>query len=272
MGWKTKEYCFDTFVPGDSSRLAYVVSREIAKDPGGLYNPLILTGAPGLGKTHLMKAIVSYVSEQHPEKKVRYVTSDVFVEEMIGAIQSGRRDAAGEGTDGMGLREFREKYRSVDVLLLDDVQFLVGKNTTQTELMALVDRLCMEHRQVVLSSDVPAEELDVIKKIMDERMELGFVAEIGAPDYETRMQILERKLERFGAEDTVYSAVKSCLPYIAEHVQENVRTLEGALNRLLVYCELFGAADGQEPPVEEILKDLIAEENQERKMEIPEPE
>lgn len=251
MFQREKEYRFDSFVTGDSNRFAYTAALEAAKAPGERYNPLVLTSAPGLGKTHLMKAMEAYILENHPGKKVLYMVIDTFVEELIEAL---RKDMLAEKKNAR--EEFWKKYSSLDVLFLDDIQFLAGKNRTQAELMAVMEKLCRDGKQVVFSSDVPVEELDEICRNFCSEMEWGLVTDISAPDYGLRLAILEKKLEQHEMDENTRDALRSHLPYIAANVTGNVRQLEGAMNRMFAYCELLGS-DGRDLPVEEMLKDMI---------------
>ena len=217
-------YTFDTFVVGSNNRFAHSASLAVAESPGEAYNPLYIYGGPGLGKTHLMHSIGHFILEKNPNAKIIYVTSEEFTNEVIESIRSGNASA---------MNKFREKYRTIDVLMIDDVQFIIGKESTQEEFFHTFNALHSAGKQIILTSDKPPKEMETLEERIRSRFEWGLMADIGAPDYETRMAILRKKVE---ADDMVLS--DEILNYIATNIKSNIRELEGALNKLLAYSNL----------------------------------
>lgn len=217
-------YRFDSFVVGNNNRFAQSASLAVAESPGEAYNPLYIYGGPGLGKTHLMHAIGNFVLEESPQKKVLYVTSEEFTNEVIESIRTGNATA---------MTKLREKYRTVDVLMIDDVQFIIGKESTQEEFFHTFNVLHASGKQIILTSDKPPKDMETLEERIQSRFEWGLMADIGSPDYETRMAILRRKVE----EDDM-SLSDDILNYIANNIKSNIRELEGALNKLLAYANL----------------------------------
>ena len=217
-------YTFDTFVVGKNNNLAHAASLAVAESPGEAYNPLYIYGGPGLGKTHLMHSIGHFILERNPEAKVLYVTSEEFTNEVIESIRSGNASA---------MNKFREKYRTIDVLMIDDVQFIIGKESTQEEFFHTFNALHSAGKQIILTSDKPPKDMETLEERIRSRFEWGLMADIGAPDYETRMAILRRKVE---SDDMSLS--DDILNYIANNIKSNIRELEGALNKLLAYSNL----------------------------------
>ena len=183
-----------------------------------------LYGGVGLGKTHLMHSIAHFIQENHPGMKVLYVSSETFTNELIEAIRNGNNTA---------MSRFREKYRSIDVLLIDDVQFIIGKESTQEEFFHTFNELHVAKKQIILSSDRPPKEMETLEERIRSRFEWGLLADIGSPDYETRMAILKKKAERDG-----FELSDEILNYIAVNIKSNIRELEGALNKLMAYVNL----------------------------------
>ena len=218
------KYTFDTFVVGGNNSFAHAVSVAVAESPGQVYNPLFLYGGVGLGKTHLMHSIAHFIQENHPGMKVLYVSSETFTNELIEAIRNGNNTA---------MSRFREKYRSIDVLLIDDVQFIIGKESTQEEFFHTFNELHVAKKQIILSSDRPPKEMETLEERIRSRFEWGLLADIGSPDYETRMAILKKKAERDG-----FELGDEILNYIAVNIKSNIRELEGALNKLMAYVNL----------------------------------
>ena len=215
-------YTFDTFVTGSSNQLAAAAAQGVAKDPGRVYNPLFMYGGVGLGKTHLMHAIGNRVLKNHPDMRVLYVSSEKFMNEMIDSI----RDRT--------MNKFRAKYRKIDVLMIDDIQFLSGKESTQTEFFNTFNELKDAEKAIVLSSDRQPRELEQLTERLRSRFEGGLIADIQPPDFEMRVGILRNKaqMEHYDVPDTV-------LNYIANHIDSNIRELEGALTRVVVYADLM---------------------------------
>lgn len=217
-------YTFDTFVVGNNNKLAHAASLAVAESPGEVYNPLFLYGGVGLGKTHLMHSIAHFIQSNNPDVKILYVSSETFTNELIEAIRNGNNTA---------MTKFREKYRNIDVLLIDDIQFIIGKESTQEEFFHTFNALHSAGKQIILTSDKPPKDMETLEDRIRSRFEWGLIADIGTPDYETRMAILRRKVE---ADDMKLS--DEILNYIATNIKSNIRELEGALNKLLAYSNL----------------------------------
>lgn len=217
-------YTFDTFVVGSNNRFAQSASLAVAESPGESYNPLYIYGGPGLGKTHLMHSIGNFILEQNPSSRVLYVTSEEFTNEVIESIRTGNATA---------MTKLREKYRTVDVLMIDDIQFIIGKESTQEEFFHTFNVLHSAGKQIILTSDKPPKEMETLEERIQSRFEWGLMADIGVPDYETRMAILRRKVETDEIELS-----DDILDYIANNIKSNIRELEGALNKLLAYGNL----------------------------------
>lgn len=217
-------YTFDTFVVGSNNSFAHAASLAVAESPGEVYNPLFLYGGVGLGKTHLMHSIAHFILQQQPDAKVLYVTSEFFTNELIEAIRNGNNTA---------MSKFREKYRSIDVLLIDDVQFIIGKESTQEEFFHTFNDLHGAKKQIILSSDKPPKDMETLEARLRSRFEWGLIADISSPDYETRMAILRKKEELDG-----YNIDDEVIKYIATNIKSNIRELEGALNKLIASAKL----------------------------------
>ena len=217
-------YTFDTFVVGSNNRFAQSASLAVAESPGDTYNPLYIYGGPGLGKAHLIHSIGNFILEQNPDLRVLYVTSEEFTNEVIESIRTGNATA---------MTKLREKYRTVDVLMIDDIQFIIGKESTQEEFFHTFNVLHSSGKQIVLTSDKPPKEMETLEERIQSRFEWGLMADIGLPDYETRMAILRRKVESDEMELS-----DEILNYIANNIKSNIRELEGALNKLLAYGNL----------------------------------
>ncbi len=221
-----KNYTFEHFVVGNSNRLAYAASLAIAKNPGKAYNPLYIYGGVGLGKTHLLQAIAHYILKHFPDLKIIYSTTEKFTNEVIYAIQNAQNNRR-------LMDQFHRQYRTVDILLIDDVQFLAGKERTQEEFFHTFNTLHDAGKQVVLTSDCPPKEIATLQERLTTRFEWGLVADVQPPDFETRVAILKKKadLEKIQVSDEV-------LFYIAKHIYSNIRELEGALVRLVATASL----------------------------------
>ena len=214
-------YTFDTFVVGNSNRLAQAAALAVAESPAESYNPLFIYGGSGLGKTHLMQAIAHFVTKENPSLKVLYVTCEKFTNELI--------DAIGHKTTS----EFRDKYRNIDVLLIDDIQFISGKESTQQEVFHTFNALYEAKKQIVFSSDRPPKEIESLEERLRSRFGCGLTVDITLPDYETRFAILRRKEESEG-----YHIDNAIIEYIATNIKSNIRDLEGALNRIVATAKL----------------------------------
>ena len=218
------KYTFDTFVVGSNNKFAQAAALAVAESPGDTYNPLFIYGGAGLGKTHLMHSIAHFILEHDKNSRVLYVTSEEFTNELIETIRNGNNTA---------MSKFREKYRNIDVLLVDDIQFIIGKESTQEEFFHTFNALHSAGKQIILTSDKPPKDMETLEDRIRSRFEWGLIADIGTPDYETRMAILRRKVE---ADDMKLS--DEILNYIATNIKSNIRELEGALNKLLAYSNL----------------------------------
>ena len=240
-------YTFDTFVVGNNNNLAHAASLAVAEAPAEVYNPLFIYGGPGLGKTHLMHSIAHFVLEQNPDAKVLYVTSEVFTNELIEAIRNR--------SDTTSITQFRNKYRNIDVLLIDDIQFIIGKESTQEEFFHTFNTLYEAKKQIIISSDKPPKDIETLEERLRSRFEWGLTADIQQPDYETRMAILKKKEELDGL-----SIDDEVMKYIASNINSNIRELEGALNQIVARSRLINKKIDVSL-AEEALKDLIFPNN-----------
>ncbi len=236
------KYNFDTFVVGSNNKFAHSASLAVAESPGEAYNPLYLYGGAGLGKTHLMHSIGHFILEQNPDMKVLYVTSEEFTNEVIESIRSGNAAA---------MTKLREKYRTVDVLMIDDVQFIIGKESTQEEFFHTFNVLHSAGKQIILSSDRPPKEMETLDERFRSRFEWGLIADIQAPDYETRMAILRKNAENY--EKYIDEEI---IKYIATNIKSNIRELEGAFNKIIAFARL-NKVDLTLELAQEALKDVI---------------
>jgi chromosomal replication initiator protein len=233
------KYTFDTFVIGSGNRFAHAASLAVAEAPAKAYNPLFIYGGVGLGKTHLMHAIGHYVQEHNPAAKVLYITSEKFTNEFINSIRDNKSD------------EFRNKYRNVDVLLIDDIQFLAKKEQTQEEFFHTFNTLHEESKQIVISSDRPPKEIPTLEDRLRSRFEWGLITDITPPDLETRIAILRKKAKAEGLD-----IPNEAMLYIANQIDTNIRELEGALIRVVAYSSLINK-DINADLAAEALKDII---------------
>lgn len=234
------KYTFDTFVIGNGNRFAHAASLAVAESPAKAYNPFFIYGGVGLGKTHLMHAIGHFILSQNPSQKVLYVSSEKFTNELINAIKDDRNE------------EFRSKYRNIDVLLIDDVQFIAGKERTQEEFFHTFNSLYEANKQIILSSDKPPKDINTLEERLRSRFEWGLIADIQPPDLETRIAILRKK-----AEMENLNVPNEVMVFIADKIASNIRELEGALNRVIAYASL---TDGEvtEELASEALKDILS--------------
>lgn len=249
------KYTFDTFVVGGNNNFAHAASLAVAESPGEVYNPLFLYGGVGLGKTHLMHSIAHFILTNDPKKKVLYVTSEAFTNELITALRMGRT----EGNESAILK-FREKYRNNDVLLIDDIQFIIGKESTQEEFFHTFNHLHTSAKQIIISSDKPPRDIETLEARLRTRFEWGLIADISVPNYETRMAILQKKIELDHLDR--YNIPLDVLDYIANNIKSNIRELEGSLNKLIALYKL----NHNHNPIDitlaaEALKDIISAEN-----------
>lgn len=244
-------YTFDTFVVGSNNRFAQSAALAVAESPGETYNPLFIYGGVGLGKTHLMHAIANYIISENPGKKVLYVTSEQFTNDIIDALRNGNSSQNAEA-----MSKFRDKYRNIDVLLVDDIQFIIGKERTQEEFFHTFNQLHEQNKQIIISSDKPPKEMEVLEERYRSRFAWGLIADIQQPDYETRMAILKKKKEKLNKEYKE-SISDEVIDYIANNVTSNVRELEGALNKLIMFSKLENR-DIDLSLAKDALKDVIS--------------
>jgi chromosomal replication initiator protein len=235
-------YTFDTFIVGTSNQFAHAACRAVAEAPSRSYNPLFIYGGVGLGKTHLMHAVGHYVLQHDPNLTLTYISSERFMNEMINAVRYDR------------LIDFRERYRTVDVLLVDDVQFLAGKEGTQNEFFHTFNALYDSQKQIVLSSDCPPHEIEQLEERLRSRFEWGLIADIQSPDLETKVAILKKK-----AEAEAVPLPDGVAIYIAGRIKSNIRELEGSLIRLIAYSSLTGRQLSVDL-AQEVLRNVIEHE------------
>ena len=236
-------YTFDTFVVGKNNNLAHAASLAVAESPGEIYNPLFIYGGVGLGKTHLMHSVAHFILKNNPSAKILYVTSEKFTNELIDAIRN---------KNNVSTTEFREKYRNNDVLLIDDIQFIIGKESTQEEFFHTFNALHSAKKQIIISSDKPPKDMEILEDRIRSRFEWGLLADISSPDYETRVAILRKKEEMDG-----YNLDDSIIEYIAKNIKSNIRELEGSLNKIIAYANLEKREVTMEL-AETVLKDIIS--------------
>ena len=235
------EFSFEKFIVGNSNKFAHAAARAVATEPGSTYNPLLIHGESGLGKTHLLYAIAGTVRKNNPSARITYVKSEDFTNELIAALQKRT------------LPEFRDKYRNSDILLVDDIQFIAGKDSTQEEFFHTFNALYEARKQIVLTSDRPPKEMAKLEDRLRTRFEWGLIADIEPPDFETRMAIISLKADLIGLSLTTEQK-----ELIANNVTANVRQLEGAVHKLLAYRDLLQDVDGMHA-AERAIRDIFAE-------------
>lgn len=227
---------FANFVVGKQNELAHAAAQAVAAHPGGTYNPLFIYGGVGLGKTHLLHAIANEIRRKWPSARIMYVTCEHFTNDFIHSVRVGKG------------KEFKDRYRNVDLLLIDDIQFITGKEGTQEEFFHTFNALHQENKQIVISSDRPPRSIAGLEKRLQSRLEWGMLVDVGVPDLETRMAILQKKCLEKGA-----SLDEPCIRYIAENILSNVRELEGALNKIIAVHDFRGQI-----PSLETIKPIVA--------------
>ena len=244
-GEGAERYTFERFVVGSTNRFAYTAAKKVADEPGGAYNPLFIYGQSGLGKTHLLHAIANLVRQEHPNYRILYVQSEDFVNEFINNVRHGK-----------DMQEFRDKYRLVDLFLMDDVQFIAGKDSSEEELFHTFNTLYEQKKQIVFTSDRPPHEMLRLEQRLRTRFEQGLPADIQPPDYETRVALLKNKAVERGI-----SLPDPVLSYVAENITSNVRQIEGVVNKIMAFQELMGAQVDVETTVRAVRDILRAKEN-----------
>lgn len=235
------KYNFDNFVIGSSNRFACAASFAVAESPAKAYNPLFIYGQVGLGKTHLIQAITHKINQLHPELKIAYMSSEKFTNELIDAIRH------------RSTSDFRKQYRSIDVLLIDDIQFIAGKESTQEEFFHMFNDLHTNHKQIIITSDRPPNDISKLEDRLRSRFAWGLITDVQPPDFETRVAILKKKMENESV-----NIPDDVIVFIAEEIKTNIRELEGALIRVAAYAQLEGSAVTLET-AKVILKDMVKE-------------
>ena len=241
-----EKYTFDNFVVGKSNQFVYAAARSVAENPGFKYNPLFIYGGVGLGKTHLLQAVGNHIKKISPDKKVLYCTSENFTNDYIASLKANNKDNA--------IKYFRGKYRNVDVLMVDDIQFIAGKKETQEEFFHTFNDLYQNSKQIILSSDKHPRNMETLEERLRSRFTGGLIQDIQQPGYETRLAILQKKVEIEN-----YSIDAEALNMIAEQVDTNIRELEGTLNKVVSLASLIGKKRATVEEAEEALKDIAAE-------------
>jgi chromosomal replication initiator protein len=238
-------FTFENFVVGNSNQFAYAAALAVAQKPGKNYNPLFIYGSTGLGKTHLMHAIGNYLTRKKNTKKIIYISSEKFVNDLINSIKEKK------------IEEFRGKYRKSDLILIDDIQFLVGKERTQEELFHTFNDLYLSNKQIVITSDRPPKDLEGIEDRLKSRFQGGLIADVQLPDFETRKAIVKKKLEKYDIE-----LEEGIIDYLAKNFRDNVRELEGALLKIIAFSDMENIKKVSVDKAKEILKDLVNIEQQ----------
>ncbi|MCR5205940.1 MAG: chromosomal replication initiator protein DnaA [Lachnospiraceae bacterium] len=240
------DYTFDNFVVSKNNQLAHATALKAAESPGDIYNPLYIYGDSGLGKTHLMQSIGHFILENDPDKKVMFVTSDIFTNELIDSIRKGDASPAA----------FREKYRNIDVLLIDDIQFIIGKDRTQEEFFYTFNALYEAKKQIVITSDKPPKDFTTLDERWRSRFGWGIIVDLTPPDYETKVAILQKKLDLKQLEGNSVSIDNDVISYMAENINSNIRTLEGALTKVIALAKIQKTSVTKEL-AEYALRDLV---------------
>ncbi|MBD5084208.1 MAG: chromosomal replication initiator protein DnaA [Clostridiales bacterium] len=244
-GGEADKYTFERFVVGSTNKFAFTAAQKVADEPGGAYNPLFIYGQSGLGKTHLLHAIANRVSQNHPGYRILYIQSEDFVNELIGNLRRG-----------IDMQGFRDKYRNVDLFLMDDVQFIAGKDSSEEELFHTFNTLYEQKKQIVFTSDRPPHEMLRLEQRLRTRFEQGLPADIQPPDYETRVALLKNKALERGI-----SLPEPVLSYVAENITSNVRQIEGVVNKIMAFQELMGEQVDIETTIRAVRDILKAKEN-----------
>ena len=235
------DFTFENFIRGPSNQFAFAAAQAVAANPSGAYNPLFIYGPSGLGKTHLLNAIQIEIHKNHPDYNIVYVDCEKFTNEIITAVKMATTE------------QFRQKYREADVLLIDDIQFIIGKESTQEEFFHTFNDLHGAKKQIIISSDKPPKEIETLEERLRSRFEWGLTVDIQSPDYETRMAILRKKEEMEG-----YNIDNEVIKYIATNIKSNIRELEGALTKIVALSKLEKNREIDIELAEKALKDIIA--------------
>ncbi len=245
------KYTFDNFVVGKSNQVCYAAAKAVAENPGHKFNPLFIYGGVGLGKTHLLHAIGNYIKQNNPKLKIKYVSCNQFTNDFVESLGSNKDKGPTKGTAA-----FREKYRSVDVLMVDDIQFLTKRIETQEEFFNTFNDLYQQDKQIIISSDRPPKEIETLTDRLRSRFVSGFIQDIQAPDYETRIAILRKKaqIERYFIDD-------DAIDFIAEKVDTNIREMEGSLGKVYFFATLLGKKNATLEDAKEALKEQAEEQN-----------
>ena len=244
-GGEAEKYTFERFVVGSTNKFAFTAAQKVADEPGGAYNPLFIYGQSGLGKTHLLHAIANRVAQNHPGFRILYIQSEDFVNELIGNLRRG-----------IDMQEFRNKYRCVDLFLMDDVQFIAGKDSSEEELFHTFNTLYEQKKQIVFTSDRPPHEMLRLEQRLRTRFEQGLSADIQQPDYELRVALLKNKAVERGI-----SLPDTVLSYVADNITSSVRQIEGVVNKIMAFQELMGAQVDVETTIRAVRDILRAKEN-----------
>lgn len=238
------KYTFDSFVVGNSNKFVYAACRGVAENPVGKINPLFIYGGSGLGKTHLLYSIGNFIQDKFPNLKVLYVTCEKFTNDYVESLKSGKDYANSK---------FREKYRNVDVLMIDDIQFISNKTSTQEEFFHTFNDLYQNNKQIIIASDRPPKEIATLEDRLKSRFSMGLIQDVQSPDFETRLAILKKKVQ----EEEV-SVDEDVLNYIAENVDTNIREIEGVLEKVCFYAGLLGKHTATIEELREALKDHVS--------------
>ncbi|MBQ3047875.1 MAG: chromosomal replication initiator protein DnaA [Clostridia bacterium] len=244
-----EKYTFESFVVGKSNQFVYAAARSVAENPGKKYNPLFIYGGVGLGKTHLLHAIGNYIKKNNKNIRILYVTSEQFTNDYIQALKADRKENANKA--------FRDKYREVDVLMIDDIQFIANKTSTQEEFFHTFNDLYQLDKQIVISSDKHPRNMETLEERLKSRFTGGLIQDIQKPDYETRLAILQKKVETEN-----YNVNSDVLEFLAEKINTNIRELEGSLNKVVSLSSLIGKDKATMFEAEEALKDITAAQGQ----------
>ncbi|MGI5842205.1 MAG: chromosomal replication initiator protein DnaA [Christensenellales bacterium] len=238
-----EKYTFDNFVVGKSNQFVYAAARSVAENPGEKFNPLFIYGGVGLGKTHILNAIGNFVKQNSPDKKIMYVTCEKFTNDYIDSLRASKEKEKANLL-------FREKYRNLDILMIDDIQFISNKTSTQEEFFHTFNELYQKNKQIIISSDRPPKEIATLEDRLRSRFQSGLIQDIQAPDFETKIAILKKKVEQ-----ERYNISEDVLEFIAENVNTNVREMEGLLSKVYFYATLIGKKQATLFEAREVFKD-----------------